>query len=61
MLGCRWCGSYGLDGVREVFPEEVALTLRLEVERTREGKEREQCPEVRKYSEGSRGRKEVRG
>lgn len=61
MLGYRWYDSFGLDGVREGFPEEVALTLRLEVERAGEGEEREWCPEVRKYSEGSRGRKEVRG
>lgn len=61
MLGCRWGGTVSLGGVREGFPEEVALKLRLEVEGIGGGKQREQCPEVRRHSEGSRGRKEVIG
>lgn len=51
-------GSFHLGGVREGFPEEVALNLRLEVE-GRGGGQREQCPEVGRHSEGSGGSKEM--
>lgn len=53
-------GSFHLGGVREGFSEEVALNLRFEVEgRGGKWREQEQCPEVGRYSEGSRGSKEV--
>lgn len=45
MLGSRWYGPFNLGRVREGFPEEVTLKLRLEVERT--GGDKQKVPHIR--------------